>query len=111
MCTARPDLCVVLMTAPSADVAAEIARTLVDERLAACVSIIPAIRSIYRWQGKSCDEAEAACIIKTRRALFAPLRDRILALHPYDVPEIVALDPADVSAPYLKWVIESTREG
>jgi periplasmic divalent cation tolerance protein len=103
-------ICVVLMTAPSADVAVSIGRTLVEERLAACANIVPAVRSIYAWQGKICDEGEVLCIIKTRRALFDQLRDRICALHPYEVPEIVAIDPSAVSAPYARWLIESTRD-
>lgn len=111
MSAARPDMCVVLMTAPSADVAASIARSLVEEKLAACVNIIPAVRSIYAWQGKVCDEGEVLCILKTRRALFAVLRDRIHVLHPYDVPEVVALDPFEANDLYGKWVVESTREG
>jgi periplasmic divalent cation tolerance protein len=110
MSTVGPDICVVLMTAPSADVAAAIGRTLVEERLAACANIVPAVRSIYTWQGKICDESEVLCIIKTRRALFDGLRARISALHPYEVPEIVAIDPSTVSEPYANWVVESTRE-
>ena len=108
--SAPSDICVVLMTAPSADVAANVGRVLVEERLAACANIVPGVRSIYAWQGKICDESEVLCIIKTRRALFDRLRDRIAALHPYDVPEIVAIDPGAVSAPYASWVVDSTRD-
>ncbi len=110
MSTTPADICVVLMTAPSADVAARVGRTLVEERLAACVNVVPGVRSIYAWQGAICDEGEVLCIIKTRRALFDALRDRIVGLHPYEVPEIVAIDPERVSAPYASWVIDSTRE-
>jgi len=110
MSVAPSDICVVLMTAPSADVAASIGRTVVEERLAACANIVPGLRSIYAWQGKICDESEVLCIIKTRRALFDRLRDRIAGLHPYDVPEIVAIDPSAVSAAYAKWLVESTRD-
>jgi periplasmic divalent cation tolerance protein len=110
MSTAGPDICIVLMTAPSADVAARIGRTLVEEKLAACANIVPAIRSIYAWQGKICDESEALCMIKTRRSLFDSLRDRIVALHPYEVPEIVAVDPSAVSEAYARWLFDSTRD-
>jgi periplasmic divalent cation tolerance protein len=106
----RSEICVVLMTAPSADVAASIGRALVEERLAACANIVPAVRSIYAWQGKICDEGEAMCVIKTRRALFDRVRDRISALHPYEVPEIVAIDPSAVSEPYANWVIDCTDD-
>jgi periplasmic divalent cation tolerance protein len=109
--SSRPsEICVVLMTAPSADVAASIGRTLVEERLAACANIVPNVRSIYRWQGAICDDSEVLCIIKTRPALFDALRDRIAQLHPYEVPEIVAIDPAAVSEPYERWVVDCTRE-
>jgi periplasmic divalent cation tolerance protein len=110
MSTPASTICVVLVTAPSADVAATIGRTLVEERLAACANIVPAVRSIYRWQGAICDDAEVLCIIKTRRELWGALRDRIAQLHPYEVPEIVAIDPSAVSEPYERWVVDCTRE-
>ena len=103
------DFVVVLMTAPDADVAGRIASTLVDERLVACVNILPGLRSLYRWEGKLCDEGEVLCLMKTRLDLFPALRDRIAALHPYQVPEIIALPLAAGSAPYLDWVCQSTR--
>ena len=97
------------MTAPDADVAGRIASTLVDERLVACANILPGLRSIYRWEGRRCDEAEVLCLMKTRLDLFPALRARIVALHPYQVPEIVALPLAAGSAPYLDWVGQSTK--
>ena len=103
------DFVVVFMTAPDADVAGRIASTLVDERLVACVNILPGLRSLYRWEGKLCDEGEVLCLMKTRLDLFPALRDRIAALHPYQVPEIIALPLAAGSAPYLDWVCQSTR--
>lgn len=99
----------VLVTVPNLDVAATIARAVVDEKLAACVNIVPGLRSIYAWQGKVCDEAEVLCMMKTRRALFSALRDRVIALHPYDVPEVIALPLGDASAPYLAWLDSETR--
>jgi periplasmic divalent cation tolerance protein len=92
------------MTAPDADVAGRIANTLVDERLVACVNILPGLRSIYRWEGKLCDETEVLCLMKTRLNLFPALRDRIATLHPYRVPEIIALSLAAGSVPYLDWI-------
>ncbi len=103
------DAILVLVTAPSTDKAAELARTLVEEQLAACGNLIPGVRSIYRWEGRVQDEPEVLLILKTRAALFEPLRARIVALHPYDVPEVLRLDVADGHAPYLSWILGSTR--
>ena len=106
--TEPSDALIVLMTVPDADTGARIGRTLVDEQLAACVNIVPAIRSIYRWQGQVNDEAEALCLIKTRRALYDQLRERATALHPYEVPELLGLAPAAGNEPYLRWIAEAT---
>jgi periplasmic divalent cation tolerance protein len=95
---------VVFSTFPSAEVAAEIARTLVDERLCACVNLVPAVRSIYRWQGKVCDEPEVLAIVKTTDERLAALQGRLVELHPYDVPEALAVPIAGGHAPYLAWV-------
>jgi periplasmic divalent cation tolerance protein len=95
---------VALSTAPSVEKAAEIARTLVEERLAACVNIVPGVRSIYRWKGELCDDTEVLCVIKTRKDRVAALRDRLPALHPYEVPELVVLEVASGHAPYLAWI-------
>jgi periplasmic divalent cation tolerance protein len=102
------DALVVLVTAPSAERAAEIARALVEERLAACGNVVPAIRSIYRWEGKVEDEQEALLVLKTSRGRFEALRDRVLALHPYQVPEVIALAVDAGSAPYLAWIAAET---
>ncbi len=99
---------VVLVTTPTAERAAEIARALVTERLAACGNVIPALRSIYRWEGKIQDEAEALLVLKTTRARFEALRERVLALHPYQVPEVIALPVEAGSAPYLAWIAAET---
>jgi len=108
--TATPDaFVVVFVTAPNTEVAAAIAHAVVGEKLAACVNIVPGLRSIYTWQGKPCDDAEVLCIVKTRRALFPALRDRVAALHPYEVPEIIALPISDGSAPYLAWLQHETK--
>ena len=95
---------VVLVTAPTAEGAAEIARAVVEEKLAACGNVIPAIRSIYRWEGKVQDDAEALLVLKTERKRFRELCDRIVALHPYDVPEVLALPVEAGSDRYLDWL-------
>ncbi|MCB9556120.1 MAG: divalent-cation tolerance protein CutA [Deltaproteobacteria bacterium] len=98
-------LCV-LATAPVQE-APQLARALVTERLAACVNMLPAVRSIYRWQGEICDDQEALLLIKTTAERFAALRDRLVELHSYDVPEVIALPVQGGNAPYLSWVRES----
>lgn len=99
---------VVLVTAPSADEAAELGRVLVSERMAACASVLPGIRSIYRWEGKVQDEPEVLLLLKTTRARFDALRDRVLALHPYQVPEVIALPVEAGSTKYLEWLARET---
>lgn len=106
----RPGMPVVVTfsTFPSAEKAAEVARTLVDERLAACVTLIPSVRSIYRWNDQLCDEAETLAVIKTTEDRVAPLTARLIALHPYELPEAVALRVTAGNAPYLAWIAEAT---
>jgi periplasmic divalent cation tolerance protein len=98
---------VVFSTFPSADVAAGVARALVDEQLCACVNLVPAVRSIYRWQGAVCDEAEVLAIVKTTDERLAALQARLVELHPYEVPEAIAVPVAGGHAPYLAWVASS----
>ena len=98
---------VVLVTAPTAEKAAEIARTVVEERLAACGNVLPGIRSIYRWQGAVHDDAEAMLILKAPRKTFQALCDRVVALHPYEVPEVIGLPIAGGSEKYIDWIIQS----
>lgn len=102
------DLVVVLCTVPDEEVGASLARTVVEERLAACVNLVPGLRSIYSWKGEIQDDGEILLVIKTRGSRFGELRERIAALHPYDVPEIVALPAADCHRPYRDWVLEVT---
>lgn len=103
---ATPLLCI--STCPDAKTAGHIARTLVKERLAACVNQIPGITSTYRWQGKVEDSTEIMLVIKTTRACFAALRARLLELSPYQTPELIALDITDGSAAYLDWLAAET---
>ena len=98
---------VALSTVSSVEQAAALARALVEERLAACVNLIPTVRSIYRWRGAVCDEPEVLCVIKTRADRIAPLRARLVALHPYQTPELVVLDVTAGHGPYLAWIDES----
>lgn len=103
------DAVVVLVTAPSEEKAAELARTVVEERLAACGNIVSRLRSIYRWEGKVQDEAEVLLILKTERARFEALRQRVVALHPYEVPEVIALPITAGHPAYLQWIAGCVR--
>jgi periplasmic divalent cation tolerance protein len=95
---------VVLVTAPDAEVGARIGRALVEEGLVACANLVPGVRSIYRWEGAVHDDAEVLLILKTRAALSDALAARVRALHPYELPEVLALPVAGGSEPYLDWV-------
>jgi len=99
---------VVLSTTPDPETAAAIARDLVGRGLAACVNLLPGVRSIYRWEGAVEEAQEVLLVIKTRHGRLAELEVELLALHPYDVPEFVALDPAHVEARYLEWLRAGT---
>jgi periplasmic divalent cation tolerance protein len=98
----------VLTTVTEKKAGQEIGRILVEERLAACVTISSASRSVYRWEGKICNEPEYMLVIKTRKALFSRLEARIKAIHPYKVPEIIALSIEKGSADYLGWLGKET---
>jgi periplasmic divalent cation tolerance protein len=101
----------VLTTVARAEDAERIAEALVEERLAACVNVLPGVRSIYRWKGAVEREEERLLVVKTRADRFAALRDRVLALHPYEVPEVVAVTIEAGSPAYLRWLDESVGEG
>ncbi len=100
---------VAFSTAPDEAVAARIARALVDERLAACANLIPGVRSIYRFEGAVEDEREVLLVIKTRADRVEALADRLRALHPYQVPELLVLPTVGGLAPYLDWVRAEAR--
>lgn len=98
-----PEFIVVLNTCPDETVAARIARELIEAGLAACVTRLPA-RSSYRWEHQIEDEPEVLLVIKTRQSRFADLEMRLKSLHPYDVPEIIALPIGGGAAAYLAWL-------
>ena len=101
-------LVIVLVTCPKRQVAEAIGGALVEEQLAACVNVIPGLTSIYRWEGKLCRDREVLLLVKTRRARLAALARRIRSLHPYTVPEIIALPVSGGSSAYLSWVKDTT---
>lgn len=103
---ATPLLC--LSTCPDAQTAERIARTLVEERVAACVNHVEGVTSTYRWQGRIQNDAEVMLLIKTTRERFPRLRERLLELSPYTMPELVALDITDGSPAYLDWIARET---
>jgi len=95
---------VVLVTAPDADCGRGLARALVDERLAACVGILPGLTSVYRWEGQIHEDAEVLLVIKSRADRLERIEARVAELHPYDVPECVSLAPDRVEPRYLAWL-------
>ncbi len=101
---------VVLVTASSPLEAEKIGRTLVEERLAACANVVPAIHSFFRWQGKVCEESETLLIIKSRHNLFPSLLARVQTLHSYTLPEVIALPILEGSPNYLAWIHDSTTQ-
>ncbi|HVW73844.1 MAG TPA: divalent-cation tolerance protein CutA [Rhizomicrobium sp.] len=103
----RSDHGMVLTTTPTREEAARIAKLLIEEKLAACVQLLP-IESFYVWEGKTRNEAELLLMIKTRSALFEKAIARIKAVHSYSVPEIVALPFSAGFAGYLNWIDEIT---
>ena len=97
---------IVLCTAPDMEVARRLGRLLVEERLAACVNLVPEVRSIYRWQGEVCEEGEILMVVKTVQDQVAKLTEVLVEAHPYDLPEVVALNVRGGSADYMKWIVE-----
>ncbi|NPV86436.1 MAG: divalent-cation tolerance protein CutA [Anaerolineae bacterium] len=99
----------VLITVPSLEVGRNIAEVLVNQRLAACVNIVPHIRSLYIWEGKLCDDEETLLMCKTRSSLFEEhFLPTVKLLHPYEVPEIIALPIVKGLPAYLEWVAQAT---
>jgi len=100
---------VVFCTAPTGDIAAQIARELVQRRLAACVNVIPGISSVYRWKGSITTDTEQLLVIKTSGSLMDSLQQAIQELHPYELPEIIAVPIVGGLPAYLSWINECTK--
>ena len=105
----KDDVVALLVTAPDEETGRRIARALVEERLAACVNVLPGVRSIYRWKGAVEEASEVMLVAKTRAERAGALAARVRALHPYELPEVVALPVTDGSRAYLRWVIAESR--
>ncbi len=103
-----PETRVIFCTCP-ADHAERIARALLEDRLVACVNILPQVRSLYWWKDEIQDDAEVLLVMKSPTVCFSRLESRIREVHPYTVPEIIALDIAEGSEPYLRWVHDMAR--
>ena len=101
---APTDVCIALVTAPSEAVATDLARAVVGEGLAACVNLLPGVRSIYRWKGAVEEAEEVLMVLKTRSDSVETLRQRVEALHPYEVPEFVVLPVEGGLDAYLSWI-------
>lgn len=103
-----PDAAVVLTTLASVDEAVKLVRALLDRRLIACGNILPGVRSIYRWEGKVADEQEVIVLLKTRAARIEALEMAFGELHPYKVPELLALPVSAGLHKYLEWIDDET---
>ena len=101
------EVLLVISTFPDAEKARAAVRTLVEARLVACGNILPGIESIYSWKGNIETSAEILVLLKTRRALYPALEERLRQLHPYELPEIIAVPLSAGSQPYLDWVRQS----
>jgi periplasmic divalent cation tolerance protein len=105
--TGEPVVAIVLTTIGAEADAVALARTLVDEQLAACVNVLPVMTSVYRWKGAVEQDREQQLVVKTTRAALAQLEARLRTLHPYELPEFLVIDAAVASAAYGVWVAES----
>lgn len=98
----------VMITTGSEEEAVRIAQGLLEERLIACANLVGGIRSLYRWQGKICDDRETLMLCKTERRLFSRLSEKVKSIHSYEVPEIISLPLVEGWPPYLAWVEQET---
>ena len=105
----NPEYVLVLTTLPGDADGRDFARTLVEERLAACVNLLPLMESVYRWDGEVQQDSERQVIMKTGRARVVALWERLRELHPYDVPEFIVLPIVDGNDAYLRWIGEVTE--
>ncbi|XP_015686851.1 protein CutA isoform X1 [Protobothrops mucrosquamatus] len=95
------------VTCPNETVAKDLARALVEQRLAACVNVLPGVTSIYRWKGAVEEDAEVLLMIKTRSSRVSALAEYVRSVHPYEVAEVIALPIQQGNPPYLRWVEET----
>ena len=105
------DVFLVFCTFPDSEQARQIGTLLVERQLAACVNLLPAVESIYRWQDEVASATETLAIFKTTAAAYPAFADTLAELHPYDVPEIVAIKPAQIAAPYAMWLRSVCSDG
>ncbi len=105
-----PEFRLVLTTVPDEELGRRLARTLVEERLAACVNVSPAVTSFYRWSGKIVEDREFILLIKTKASALEPLEARLKELHPYEVPEFISLPVVSGSPAYLGWLDAETLD-
>ena len=101
--------CLILTTVPDEQTAKKLARNLVENRLAACVTATSPCDSFYRWEGKLTEDRELVLLIKTRTSLFSSVETMVNELHPYSIPELIALPIIRGSTPYLEWLIKETE--
>lgn len=102
------DYIVVLCTIGNREQAMKIANILVECKLVACVNIVPQVISVYKWEDKIQNDEESLMIMKTKRELFENLKDKITQIHPYETPEIIALEITEANQKYLKWINQET---
>ena len=100
---------VVFITVPDPETGAKLVRSMVEARLAACGNLIPGLTSIYRWEGEVHQDPECMIILKTTDSALPALKKRVLDMHPYEVPEFLAVAPVEGHLPYLEWVQAETR--
>ncbi len=105
------DVVVLLCTVPSEEVGTKLARSLVQEGLVACVNVVPGLRSIYRWKGEVCEDAELLLVMKSVRSRSGAIAERVKELHPYETPELIALPVGGGTDGYLAWVREQACVG
>lgn len=102
------DIIVIYCTVPTKQLAKEITKVIMKHKLAACVSMIENVKSVFSWEGEICEEKEILLMIKTRRANYGKVKLVIEDIHTYNVPEIIALPIVDCSEDYLKWLVQET---
>jgi periplasmic divalent cation tolerance protein len=100
---------VILCTVPDRGSGERIARSLVQERLAGCVNLVPGVVSTFRWEGEVKEEQELLMIIKTAAGRFEAVREAIIKLHPYDIPEVIALPITEADPKYIAWLTENSK--